>query len=561
MSTNRYTIKFTGQSGQGINTIGKILSKVLLRAGYWIFAYREYPSLIKGGCASYQIDFSRDNINSSSKKCDVLCILDKSTLKEYLSSLKQNGLLIYDDKDIVLPKEKPFEDIYIDTTTLTKQANAPSIAENVVMLSFIWKILGLDIKILKEEIKEYFKGKDVDMEMEYRCINAGYNAEVYKEIYCQKCKLPKKNQKYTKKITATGNEALALGAISSGVRAYYAYPMTPITAIFKHLGDSAKETGILIKQAENEITAVQMALGSMYMGTRALVATSGGGFDLMTETISCASMTETPLVIILGQRAGAGTGVPTWTGSTDLNVALRCGHGEFERCIIAVNDVKSSYTGIAKAFNIAEKYQIPVILLTEKQITESIYSIKEFPKQENIERNISTTLQRYTITKSGISPRRIPKRNRKPFLSTSDEHNEDGQSTEDPVIIKAMVEKRARKLVALEKELPHPKLYNPTHSDTIFVGWGSVGTVIKDLISNGINIGYLEYEYLFPLKTEFLETLIRRKKKLILVENNHTGQFGKLLKEGIGYDFKYKLLKYDSRPFFTDDILEYLKTI
>jgi 2-oxoglutarate/2-oxoacid ferredoxin oxidoreductase subunit alpha len=297
------------------------------------------------------------------------------------------------------------------------------------------------------------------------------------------------------------------------------------------------------------------------MGTRALVATSGGGFDLMTETISCASMSETPLVIILGQRAGSGTGVPTWTGSTDLNVALGCGHGEFERCVIAVNDVKSSYSGIAKAFNIAEKYQIPVILLTEKQITESIYSIKEFPKQEKIERNIATALQRYTITNSGISPRRIPKRNRKPFLSTSDEHNEDGQSTEDAVVIKAMVEKRARKLITLEKGLPHPKLYNPKNSETIFVGWGSVGTVIKDLISEGKNIGYLEYEYLYPLKTEFLETLIRRKKKIILVENNHTGQLGKLIKGKIGYDFKYKLLKYDSRPFFTEDILEYLKTI
>ncbi|MDD4381857.1 MAG: 2-oxoacid:acceptor oxidoreductase subunit alpha [Candidatus Dojkabacteria bacterium] len=561
MIPNRYTIKFTGQSGQGINTIGKILSKVLLRAGYWIFAYREYPSLIKGGCASYQIDFSGNNINSSSSKCDMLCVLDKSTLKEYIPSLRKGGLLIYDDKDAIIPQSKSFEEIYIDTTTLTKEANAPSIAQNVVMLSFIWKILGLDIKILKEEIKEYFEGKNIDMEMEYRCIDAGYNTNVYKDIYCQKCKLPKKNQKYTKKITLTGNEAMALGTISSGVRAYYAYPMTPITAIFKHLGDTAKQTGILLKQAESEITAVQMAMGSMYMGTRALVATSGGGFDLMTETISCSAMSETPLVIILGQRAGAGTGVPTWTGATDLNVALGCGHGEFERCVIAVNDVKTSYSAISKAFNIAEQYQIPVIILTEKQIAESIYSIRDIPKPEDIQRNISTALQRYTITKNGISPRRIPRRNRKPFLATSDEHDEDGKSTEDANIIKAMVEKRARKLEILEKELPQPTLYNPRNSETIFVGWGSVGTVIKDLISNNANFGYLEYEYIYPLKTEILETLIKRKKRLIIIENNYTGQLGKLIKEKIGYDFKYKLNKYNSKPFFTEDILEYLKTI
>lgn len=561
MLQNRFSIKFTGESGQGINTIGKILSKILLKAGYWIFAYREYPSLIKGGCASYQIDFSGKRINSSTEKCDVLCVLNKSTLDEYIPSLKHDGLLIYDDKDIVLDRNKDLHNIYIDTSALAKEAKAPSIAENVIMLSFIWKILGLDKKILKEGIKEYFKGKNIDMDMEYRCIDAGYNASVYKEIYCQKCKLPEKDKKYTKKIILTGNEAMALGAIACGVRAYYAYPMTPITAIFKHLGDTSKQTGILLKQAENEITAVQMAMGSMHMGTRALVATSGGGFDLMTETISCASVTETPLVIILGQRAGAGTGVPTWTGSTDLNVALKCGHGEFQRCVITVNDAITSYSTIAKAFNIAEQYQIPVLLLTEKQISESIFSFKELPKQINLERGISTSTQRYMLTKTGISSRRIPKRNRKPYLTNSDEHDEDGVSTENQNTIKNMADKRAKKLISLERELQQPNIYNPTNSKYIFVGWGSVGNVIKDLILQGENIGYLEYEYLYPLKTELLQSLINRKKKLILIENNQTGQLGELIKQKIGYEFKHKILKYNARPFFIEDILEYLKKI
>jgi 2-oxoglutarate ferredoxin oxidoreductase subunit alpha len=377
----------------------------------------------------------------------------------------------------------------------------------------------------------------------------------------------------------TGNDAVALGAISGGVRAYYAYPMTPATSIFKYMGQSAKETGILVKQAENEITAIQMAMGSMYMGTRALVATSGGGFDLMSETISCAGMSENPLVVILSQRAGASTGLPTWTGASDLNIALKAGHGEFPRAVIATSDARSAYTLIQKAFNIAEVYQLPVILLMEKQISESVFNLKQMPKVEKIERGLTekvgNDIQRYQITDTGISPRWIPSKEKKPYLTNSDEHLENGSSTEDSESTIAMANKRLRKLGILAKELPEPTLYGDRNSDLVFVGWGSVKNAVLDAISNftkinGLDknnkinknsgkVGYLHYEYICPLKTKVLEKLIAQNKRLVLVENNQTGQLGSYIKENIGYEFSEKLLKYDGRPFFVEDILDFLK--
>jgi 2-oxoglutarate ferredoxin oxidoreductase subunit alpha len=312
-----------------------------------------------------------------------------------------------------------------------------------------------------------------------------------------------------------------------------------------------------------------MALGSMYMGTRALVATSGGGFDLMTETLSCAGISETPLVIVLGQRAGAGTGVPTWTGNDDLNVALNAGHGEFPRCVLAASDAKSSYTLTQKAFNIAEKYQLPVILLTEKQISESIFSLKSVPKNLPIERGlmeeVSDGEKRYKLTDTGVSPRWIPSKEKPSYLSNSDEHLEDGTSTEASEKIIEMLHKRMQKLQTLYNEIPEPQISGDKDADIFFVGWGSARNTVLDTISivekeSKMKIGYLHYEYIFPLKTNTLEDLIKNKKRLVLIEGNQTGQLGKLIKEETGYSFKEKLLKYDARPFFIEDILDFLKT-
>lgn len=565
MLLNRMSIKFGGQSGQGINTVGKLLAKSLSNSGYKIFAYREYPSLIKGGIASYQIDFSNKQINSSSKHSNILITFTPEALNEYLFTVSHNGIVIHDSKDLTMSDEQQeyinknnIQLVFLDSVTVAKNTGGTEIMSNAVMLGFVWKILDLNIDILTDTVLQFFEKKNIDLEAEKKCILAGFNSPTYRPELSNSIDTPKISLFKSKQLTISGNAALSLGAISSGVRAYYAYPMTPATSIFQFLGNTSSETKILVKQAENEITAIQLALGSMYMGTRGLVATSGGGFDLMIETLTCAGISEVPLVVVLSQRAGPATGVPTWTGAGDLNTAVKSGHGEFPRCVISVSDANSSYTLIQQSFNIAETYQIPVILLTEKQISESLFSIDGLPKNIPIQRGLSDGDLRYQITQTGISPRWIPSKEKKPYLSNSDEHTEDATSTENSKEIVAMMEKRMRKMEELKKEIPSPIYFGPKDADTVFVGLGSSKNAIVDTIPTKEKTGYLHFEYIYPLKTDTLGKLIEQNKRLVLIENNQTGQLGNLIKEEIGYEFKEKLLKYDGRPFFVEDILDFL---
>ncbi|MHC1716782.1 MAG: 2-oxoacid:acceptor oxidoreductase subunit alpha [Candidatus Dojkabacteria bacterium] len=567
MSSQRISVKFVGQSGQGINTVGKIFSKALSSSSYYVFASREYPSLIKGGIASYQIDFSFSNVHSSSKYVNILCAFSKESLLFHLETVSENALVIYDTEEQSIEeafgnytKKKHITLLPLDTKKIALENGGTEIMSNIVILGLLAKIIGIESTVLDEEVDRNFKNKKIDMLAQKKCIEAGYTSALFRPEYAKSLLLKKPFKIIkSKKFLITGNEAVGLGAISAGVRAYYAYPMTPATSIFKFLADTSEETGILLKQAENEITAVQMAMGSMYMGTRALVATSGGGFDLMVETTSCAGMTENPLVIILSQRAGAGTGLATWSGSGDLTTAVKSGHGEFPKCVLAMSDVNSCYTLTQEAMNIAEKYQLPVILLADKHLSESLFTSEDLPKSISINRSFSSGENRYQLSDDGLSPRWLPSSNKKPYLMNSDEHLEDGSSNDDFSNASLMTEKRMKKMKTLEKEVPEPKYYGNINATNLFVGWGSVKNSMLDLLKENKDLGYLHYEYIFPLKTKFFENLIHKKgKNIILIENNYDGQLGRLIKESTGYDFEKKLLKYDGRPFTVNDILDYL---
>lgn len=559
MLSNRYSLKLGGESGQGINTLGILLSQAIKNEGFNIFAYREYPSLIKGGVASYQIDFSDHKIEASSQYCDILAILDKDSLHEYLNTLNSNGVLLYNIKDLVFSQEEEdwikkndINKIFLDTASITQEAGGSLIMSNIVMIGYIWNLLGFKLSEIEGFLSNVFatKGDDI-VKQNIKCLYAGYEAFQEK----QKVLNIKADNNISKDKIITGNEALALGAIAAGVRAYYAYPMTPSTSIFKYIGDTYKETGILIKQAESEITAVQMAMGSMAMGTRALVATSGGGFDLMQETISCTGITETPLVIVLAQRTGAGTGLPTWTGSGDIHTAVKSGHGEFPKIVIQVSDIESAFIRIQEALNLSEQYQVPVIVLTEKQIAEGVYTVPTLPKSIPVERYTSYGDNRYKMTENGISPRWIPSFDKTPYIQNSDEHDEKGGSTEDASIAQKMMEKRYKKMIDIKNTIPEPVIYGSLKASTVLVGSGSTKNAVLDAINQRDDIAYLHYEYIYPMKTQILEQLVSKNKNLILVENNQTGELGRIIKETCGYEFKSKILKYNGRPFFVEDIL------
>lgn len=564
----RVSIKFGGQSGQGINSLGKFVSKALKETGYHTFAYREYPSTIRGGYASYQVDFSSTGIFSPTERTNILVCIAQQALEKYIFGVYKGGVIFHSVKGFKLDtqakqyiEQNNIKIVYVDTQSITEQQKAPKIMENMVILGSIWKVLGLDLKVLMKVVLDFFTQKGgVDLDAEKRCLLAGYNLDDIKDDTLDE--LPKvKDKKWEESLVIAGNEGIAMGAISAGCRAYYAYPMTPATSILGVLGNTYNKTGILVKQAESEITAVQMAMGSMYMGCRALTATSGGGFDLMAESISCSAMTEIPLVIVLGQRAGPGTGVPTWSGASDLNAAVYSGHGEFPRCVLSVSDASDSYTLIQDAFNISETYQIPVILLTEKHIAESIFNIKSLPKPKKIARGlVKDGKQRYEYTKSGVSPRWIPKSGSTTYLTNSDEHNQLGVSTEDETDIVNMSEKRMRKLVALKKEIPEPKYYGPKNPTIVFVGMGSSRNAVLDAMKQSKKrIGFLHYQYIYPLKAEKIIRFANQKVKIVLIENNQSNGLGRLIKSESNFYISNTINKFDGRPFFVDDILEYLK--
>jgi 2-oxoglutarate/2-oxoacid ferredoxin oxidoreductase subunit alpha len=587
---HRLSIKITGESGQGINSVGGVVAKALKKAGYNIFGYREYPSLIKGGYACYQIDFSDLSLTSSSRSCDVMVSLSRLSLHEYLPTLHPRGQVIHavphflptaDEVAMLGAQGSALE--YVPAAQLAQEIGGKAVMANTILTGVLWQILGLPLEPLKEVIRLEFAKKPEVIEGNIACLQAGYHhqLEQVKPINLTF----QVSDEVKNDLLLTGNHALALGAIAAGVRAFYAYPMTPSSSILTYLADVYHQTGMLVKQVEDEISVAQMALGSMFVGTRALVATSGGGYDLMTETVSLAGMTETPFVCILAQRPGPATGLPTWTSASDLNLAVYSAHGEFPRCVLAASDPATGFRLIQEAFNLAEKYQIPVIVLTEKQIAESHFQLSQLPEAIPIQRGLVEDAQlsqlepsdRFQITESGISPRWLPGQADATYVANSDEHLEDGSLTERALPSKAMYDKRLRKQEALLVELPEPELFGPESSVTLFVGWGSVKNPILDVLPAwnerypDQQIAYLHYEYIFPVKTARFNSLVSSmatslatslatpQQRVVLVEQNATGQLGGLLTQHTGYQFTEKLLKYDGRPFFTEDIWNYLE--
>lgn len=572
----RFSIKFGGESGQGINSLGEILAKALKNSGYKIFGYREYPSLIRGGYASYQIDIANDSINSSSQFCDILVCSSRRSIYQYLRDLRPNGLLIHtltavsfkpEDQEFI--SQNNIQVKYVDALTLAKQQGGNALMSNMILLGALSEIIGLDLAAVEHIVSEQFADKPKLLEIDLRCLKVGHELNIadYPLTFT-------KHEAWHESKIITGNHAIALGAISAGARAYYSYPMTPASSILTYLAETSHESGMLVKQAEDEITAAQMTLGSMHMGTRAFTGTSGGGFDLMTETISLAGIIETPIVLVLAQRPGPATGLPTWTSAGDLNLAIHAGHGEFPRIVLSASDFESAYSLIQHAFDLAEKFQTAVILLTEKQIAEGLYNIKDLPQDLEINRYLHTDngqtekagLRRYEFTEEGISTRWLPGSNLPQYNANGDEHDEIGDVNEEALNAKLIAEKRMKKMELIRQTLPEPILYGENDADITFIGWGSVKPVVNDVRNlhsqnnSDLKINYLHYDYLFPLKTEKLLEILKTAKRPVLLENNYLGQLGHLITAETGFKFNEKLLKYDGRPFFIEDILNFINS-
>src|SRR6266852_5994931 len=577
----RISLKMVGASGQGVNSIGAIIAKGLKRSGYCVFGYSEYPSLIKGGHASYQLDISNQRIRSTETKVNVLVALNHHGLELNMDELKRGGIVLHVTPGWQFPEhhrkliaERSLRVIYFPVDDMLNRLGARAILSNVLLTAFVWSMLGQDIAALKSLVGETFAKKKALLELNMRCIDEGYSF-VDPEQGTISVALPPPDKGFARHLLITGSQAMGLGAVHAGVRLYAGYPMTPSSPLLSFIAELENKTHMVVKQAEDEITAAQIVSGAMYMGTRALTATSDVGFDLMSEN---------PTVFVLAQRPGPATGLPTWTAQGGLLQAASCSAGEFTRCVISVSNSQDAFDLMPVAFNLAEQHQIIVIVLTDKQIAEALYTQHPYDLETaEIDRGrLVVDPEKLKLLKSSdrfnphaqgaVSLRWLPGSEAATYCAQGDEHNSIGAVDESSLNTKLQMEKRLRKFHGLKAGLPAPNLSIGGRSATtidrmdtgdeielLAIGWGSTGDTFQDVMCSeelrGRKIAYLHYTYLWPLRTQELQILAKRSKRIVLVEQNYQGQLGMLIRMECGLDIPDKILKYDGRPFFYDELL------
>lgn len=566
-----YTIKIGGEAGQGIQTIGDTLAKVFSRSGFHVFSHQDYESRIRGGHNFYQIRLSDEPITASRDIVDILIAMDKESIIFHEKELSEIGQIVYDSS---LLKEKYDKPHFLDVPFIkfSVEISGSKIMANSVVMGVILGMLGMKLDILNNIIEDTFKKKGSEvLNANKQAINKGYD---YALSQCIRCSfmVPPPNRKL---MLIGGNEAIALGAVASGLKFYSAYPMTPSTGIMNYIASKSAEYGIVIEQAEDEIAAINMALGASYAGVRAMTGTSGGGFALMTEGLSLAGITETPLVIALAQRPGPATGLPTRTEQADLNFALYTSHGEFPRVVFAPGSPEQAFYLTNKAFDLAEKYQIQVIILTDQYLADSQWTYEGIDlnkikykdyrlRQDYLEK--LQTYKRYKLTENGISSLAIPGESKHLVVTDSDEHDEEGHITEDSKTRVEMVNKRLfKKLPLIKDEISPPLFYGQSEAEVVLTGWGSTYGVIMELVkrlSKKMKIAMLHFIELYPFpytnQLDYIK-ILQSAKVSICIENNATGQFARLVKTETGYSFHKTINKYDGRPFTVEELEERVK--
>lgn len=574
--------KIGGEAGMGIMAAGLTMCKVFTRGGLNVIGYPEYPSLIRGGENTFQIKISDSEVNCPSKNNHLVVCLNRVSVDFHKDQIYPNGAIVYDSSTTKIEQNEFAELMKFDVpfSKLAADNGGDVIMRNTVALGASLAIIGYDISILENVLTETFakKGPEI-INQNLKIAKAGYDYIIqnYKsEIDKFEHKISKKGE--CKKMVITGNEAIALGAAVGGLKFYSVYPMTPSSSIMHYLAQKELDFDILVKQTEDEIAAILYVAGASYAGIRAATGTSGGGFSLMVETLGMAAMAETPVTVFLAQRTGPSTGMPTWTEQADLKFALNASQGEFPRVLIAPGDVDEAFTLSAKALNIAEKYQIPVIVLSDKYLSETYFSCEKFDTNKiKIERGkmitenmndlpLMTRYKRYAITKDGVSPRPIPSVVGGIHVASSYEHDETGYSTENFATRAMLMDKRMCKLESIIKnEIEMPKLYGPENADVTLICWGSHKGIVLNgmelLKKQGINANVVHFIYLFPLNAKLLKKLFRKLKTTVIVENNRTSQFAGVLKEYVNFKPDFKLLKYDGRQFFAEEIANEVKKL
>ncbi|MBN1626447.1 MAG: 2-oxoacid:acceptor oxidoreductase subunit alpha [Deltaproteobacteria bacterium] len=545
-------VVIAGAAGEGVQTIGDLMTNAVAGQGYSVFSWKEYESRIVGGSNSYSIRIGDGLKNAPLAEADILLALNNKATDKYKGIVKKTGI-------IISVRKEGDRSIPIPFSSIAKKRFGEEIYANTIAIGALVSALGMDAGSIKEIIRKTFskKGSDIVSANE-SAFEEGFSLAGKECVDMCPWKLLRKESGY---YVISGNEAIALGAARGNCRFMTAYPMTPSTGIITYLSSVQNQLGIFIEQAEDEISAVNMAIGASYAGIRSMTATSGGGFALMVEGISLAGMTETPLVIVLAQRPGPATGLPTRTAQGDLLFAVHAGHGEFPKMIFAPADPKDAFHKMVRAFNLAEEYQTVAIVISDQFLADSRFSVEDFevektePYFQKTDTSGVKNYRRYRLTDSGISPRLYPGISEHLVCADSDEHDEYGHITEDLVkTAPDMVKKRIAKLEGLKKSILLPEEIALKDAEVVFTGWGSTRGAILEALGllkmDGIKAGLIHFTELWPLP----EYNFPKDKTYWSIEGNILGQLARLLKGEYDIHFKGHISRHDGLPITADYI-------
>jgi 2-oxoglutarate ferredoxin oxidoreductase subunit alpha len=546
-----------GEAGQGVQSVGFLLARVFARGGYHVFADQDYESRVRGGHNFFRVRVSDSRVGAIAEAVDVLIALNRDSIDLHQGELAAGGLGIFDGEKIkdIGSNGNLFS---VPLERLAEERAGDKVMSNTVALGAALALVGYDLDMLNTVLMEHFgKGKVADSNVAAAGAGYEYARAEYKGDFRQL-----KILSDARRMLLTGNEAISLAAIAAGCRFMSAYPMTPASSIMEYMAAKSSDFDLVMVHAEDEIAAVNMAIGAAYAGVRAMTATSGSGFCLMVEGIGLAGITETPIVVIDAQRPGPAVGLPTRTEQGDLQFVLHAHHGDFPRGVLAPATVEDAFWVTVKAFNWAEKYQLPVIILTDQHLASSYATVEPFDlSQVTIDHGLLLSSKedepleymRHRITQSGISPRAFPGLGRALVVTDCDEHDEEGHLTEDAEERTSQVQKRLRKLFTLKQEISTPWRYGPRKAETTLIGWGSTYGAIHEAVDilrkQGTSINMLHLNELWPFPAEAVADVLSTAHNSYVIENNATGQLARLIKTETGRDVRGKILKFDGRPF------------
>jgi 2-oxoglutarate/2-oxoacid ferredoxin oxidoreductase subunit alpha len=568
MKKGELNILIGGPAGAGIEKVGRLMTLSFVRSGYFVFGNVEHMSLIRGGNNYLRVRVGEAPHESHVEKIDVMIALDKTTIEEHANEVVDGGVIIYDGENVKLEGVNTGKAKMIDIP-LKKLANEElenPVMANTIALGALFGVVGFDLKGFNEVVAKIFAHKSAEIvKLNEKAAEIGYGLAPKGDA--------KMERKKGENMFLMGNDAFTLGAMKAGCKFVGAYPMTPSSTILHMMAKWSKDYGIVVKHTEDEIAAAGSIVGAGYAGVRALTCTSGGGFALMTEMIGLAGMLEVPCVFVNVMRPGPATGQPTRTEAGDLRQVIHSGQGDPIKIVLLPGTPQDCFEMGFDSFNLSEKYQLPVIVTYDKNLGEGHFTVPPFDDEKmNVDRgklltqaelDKIDTYQRYLRTEDGISPRVIPGMKGGTHRATSDEHNEKGEIFEDAENREAMMDKRMGKLVEALEDLPGPKVWGEEEADLTLVTWNSATLACKEaadiLVNEGKKVNVVQIRTAYPFHSEEVAALLRKAKKLVVVESNYTAQMAGLIAENTGIKIDEKILRYDGRPITAQYIIDTLE--